>query len=120
MAVKAIIPDYQGTALDPVENFHGNIMFHVNWEKHLMFCAPLAMAMPPDTPFSQLVEGTLTEAYGYHPDMAKVDWQTVTWTRDHEPFEPDFNATLAENGVIHRTLLRFTAPGLEGIAGSAT
>ena len=120
MAVKAITPDYPARARDPVENFHGNIMFHVNWEKHLMFCSPLAMVMPPDTPFSKLVEEALPNAYGYHPDMAKVDWSKVEWTRDNEPFEPKPDATLADNGIEHRTLLRFTTPGLDGIAGSAS
>jgi phenol hydroxylase P4 protein len=92
----------------------------VNWEKHLMFCAPLAIMMPPDVPFSQLVGETLTEAYGYHPDMAKVDWDQVEWTKDNEPFEPRPDASLADNGIQHRTLLRFTTPGLNGIAGSAS
>ena len=74
MAVKAITPDYKGEALDSVDKFHGNIMFHVNWEKHLMFCAPLAFAMPPEAPFSTLIEETLPGAYGYHPDNA--EWLT--------------------------------------------
>ena len=120
MAVKAITPDYKGHAPDAVENFHGNIMFHVNWEKHLMFCAPLALMMPPEAPFSQFVEETLQNAYGYHPDMAKVEWDRVTWTLDHEPFEPRFDASLADNGIGHRSLIRFTTPGLDGIAGSAS
>lgn len=120
MAVKAITPDYKGEALDSVDRFHGNVMFHVNWEKHLMFCAPVAFAMPPDAPFSTLLEETLPGAYGYHPDWEKVDWSTVEWTLDHEPFEPNPEASLADNGIVHRSLLRFTVPGADGIAGTSS
>jgi len=120
VAVKAITPDYKGEALDGVENFHGNIMIHVNWEKHLMFCAPLAFALPPDMPFSKLIGEVLPEAYGYHPDWQKVDWAKVTWTHDHQPFEPKPDASLADNGIIHRSLLRFTVSGTDGIGGSSS
>lgn len=119
MAVKAI-SEYKGEALDSVDKFHGNIMFHVNWENHLMFCAPLAFAMPPDTPFSNLTDEVLPNAYGYHPDWAKVDWDKVEWTLDNEPFEPRPDASLADNGMGHRSLLRFTVPGADGIGGSAS
>lgn len=120
MAVKAITPDYKGEAKDNVERFHGNVMFHVNWEQHLMFCAPLAMVLPPDTPFSHLIEETLPTAYGYHPDMAQVDWSEVVWTLDNEPFQPRPDVSLSDNGLGHRSLLRFTTPGLNGIAGSGS
>ena len=120
MAVKAITPDYKGEALDGVEKFHGNIMFHVNWEKHLMFCAPLAFALPPDTPFAKLTGEVLPEAYGYHPDWQKVDWSRVTWTHDHKPFEPTPDASLADNGIVYRSLLRFTVPDTEGIGGTSS
>lgn len=120
MAVKAIKPDYRGEAMDGVERFHGNIMFHVNWEKHLMFGAPGALVMPPDTPFSALTDETLPNAYGYHPEWAAVDWSKAEWTLDNAPFQPEREASLKENGIGHRSVLRFSVPGLDGIAGSAS
>ena len=97
MPVKAINTEYEPLALDGVDKFHGNIMIHVNWEGHLMFCAPLAFALPPEMSFRKLLEETLPAAYSYHPDWSRVDWDDVRWTLDDEPFldeDTDFSGRL--------------------------
>ena len=68
MSVKSI-GDYSFTPKDKVENFHGNMLVYMQWEKHLSFCAPLAFPLPPDMPFGDLVAGVLAPAYAVHPDM---------------------------------------------------
>lgn len=119
MSVVAI-GEYEFEAKDKLENFHGNQVVYINWEKHLMFCAPLAFPLSPDMPFGDLVNGLLPQFYGPHQDWEKVDWVKATWLLDGAPFEPDLGKSLADNGVGHKSVLRFTTPGLDGIKGSAS
>ena len=63
MAVAAITPDYTGERRDRVENFHGNQVVYVGWDHHLMFCSPVAFALPPDTPFGKLQDDIIPGAF---------------------------------------------------------
>lgn len=119
MAVKSI-GEYRFEPRDRVENFHGNQLVYVHWTDHLMFCAPLAFPLPPAMPFGDFQGGVLPEAYGLHPDFAKIDWSAARWELDGEPFAPDAARGLAEQGIGHKSVVRLTTPGLTGIAGSCT
>lgn len=112
--------DYPLRVADSEDKFHGNILLFVGWDQHLMFCSPLAWALPPAMKFRDLVEGILPGAFGAHPDFAKIDWAAVQWLKSGQPWEPDFNATFAENGLRHKDSLRFRTPGLNGIKGSGS
>lgn len=116
MSVKSI-GDYSFTPKDKVENFHGNMLVYMQWEKHLSFCAPLAFPLPPNMPFGDLVAGVLVPAYAAHPDSENVDFEKGEWLLDNEPFTPDFSKSLQENGLGHKSLIRVKTPGLEGLAG---
>lgn len=120
MAVKAIVADYRGEVLDALERFHGNQLLYVGWEDHLMFCAPLCFALPPDTPFRRLRDEILADAYGYHPDWARIDWNEAEWFSSGAPFTPDPDKTLAELGLGHKASLKLRTPGLDGIHGSCS
>jgi phenol hydroxylase P4 protein len=120
MAVAAIIDDYTGERLDRVENFHGNQVVYVGWDHHLMFCAPVAFAVPPETPFSKLQDEMLPGAFSQHPDFAQIDWDNVQWHLNGEAFEPQRDVSLVEQGVDHKSIIRFATPGLDGIRGSGT
>lgn len=113
----AAITDYVGTPRDAVENFHGNQLLFVCWDKHLMIAAPFAFALPPTTRFGDMVAQNLAPMTLPHPDGAKVDWSKATWTRGGQPWQPDFSKTLAEQGLRHKEFLRVQTPGLEGLAG---
>lgn len=119
MSVQATY-DYRGTPRDKVENFHGNQLVYVLWNKHLMFCSAHCVPLPPDMPFGALVKEVLPGMYDSHPDWAKVDWDQVEWTLDRQPFTPDMEKGLADQGIGHKSMLRFTTPGLNGIKGSAS
>ena len=116
MAVVALEKDYADKVVirDRVENFHGNQVVYVHWEEHLMFCAALAFPLPPGMPFGALVAEVLPTYYGMHPDFAKIDWTAVRWTVDGKPLTPAMDKSLAENGVGHKSCLRFWTPGLDG------
>jgi len=117
MSVVAL-KEYKGEVRDSVDHFHGNQLVYVNWEKHLSYCAPLAFPLPPAMPFGALTSDVVGPIYGLHPDWAKIDWSKVSWMLDGKPFTPDPKKSLAENGIGHKSVVRFTTPGLSGPGGS--
>jgi phenol hydroxylase P4 protein len=42
----------------------------------------------------------------------------VQWFDSGEPFQPDPSKSLADNGLVHKSVIRFRTPGLTGIGGS--
>lgn len=119
MVVRSI-GEYPVLPRDGIENFHGNTMVAVCWERHLMIDAPMAFPLPAGMPFGALVAEVLPAAYGAHPEWEKVDWDTVEWMLNGQPFQPDFEASLADNGIDHKSLIRFVTPGLDGIGGTGS
>lgn len=120
MPVNVIRDDYRFPAKDVEANFHGNRLVYVGWDHHMMFCAPIALALPPDTPFKALLADVLPGAFGLHPDFAQIDWDAVEWKLNGAPFTPDMEANLDANGVHHKAAIRMRTPGLEGIGGSGS
>lgn len=120
MAIVALDKDYADKIeiRDRQENFHGNNVVYVHWEDHLSFCAALAFPLPPAMPFQALVSDVIGTYYKAHPDFARIDWSKVTWSVDGKPVTPDMTKSLAENGVGHKSLIRFWTPGLTGAQGS--
>lgn len=114
------IGPYTFESKDRVESFHGNQVVYWHWERHLMFYAAVAMPLPPSMPFGAVVDTIFPQIYGYHPDFKKIDWAAVTWTVDGAPLTPDPEASLIENGIGHKSLVRFWTPGLDGIAGTSS
>ena len=117
MAVTSIRP-YLTTPKDGVEKFHGGQLLYVGWDKHLMFYSPLTLCVPPTMRFGDLVANTLAGAYGPHPDFAKIDWSKAEWTKGGQPWTPDFNKSMADNGLGHKDAIRFSTPGLNGLFGA--
>lgn len=114
MPVQAITPDYTGDIKDRVENFHGNQIVYVGWDHHLMFCAAFAYPLPPETPFRTLLEEVMPEAFSLHPEWDQIDWSTATWLLDGQPFEPQLDVAFKDQGIGHKSLLRFQTPNLKG------
>jgi phenol hydroxylase P4 protein len=110
--------EYQFASRDALENYAGRQLLYINWEQHRMFSRPFVVALAPQTCFTDIVAQHIAPCYCYHPDFAHIDWNTVTWRNGSVPFQPDWKASLAENGIGHKDLIRFTTPGLNGIAGT--
>jgi len=115
MTVKALA-DYQFKSSDALENYQGKQLLYINWEKHRMFSRPFVVALPPETMFSVIVDKYITDCYSCHPDFARIDWSAVVWQNSNTVFTPDPGKSLKENGIGHKDLIRFTTPGLNGIA----
>lgn len=109
------IQDYKGIAKDVVENFHGNQLVYIGWDKHFIFSSPVCYPLPPDMPFSALVEQILPAAYSQDPQFAEIDWDQVQWSVNQQACQPDMSASLEENGIGHKSVIRFTTPGLDGL-----
>ena len=71
MAVVALKPGYAGPVQDTEDKFHGNRLLYVCWDEHLLFCAPMALPLPPAMPFGALLSDVLPGLYGSHPDFAQ-------------------------------------------------
>jgi len=117
MPVTSIGP-YEFEPRDKLENFHGNQLLYIGWDDHLMFSAPHAFPFPPDMPFGALLAEVLPGVYGAHPEWEKVDWSTAQWLKSGQPWVPDPEKSLADNGLRHKDVIRFVTPGLSGIKGS--
>ncbi len=117
MAVKAL-GTYDFAPKDTVDKFPAPLLY-IGWDAHKMFCAPHCVPMPPGTRFGDLVANVLPGMYSAHPDFARIDWDAVQWFDSGKPFAPDMDKTVAENGLGHKSVLRFRTPGLTGLSGSA-
>lgn len=117
MAVTAI-GAYAATPLDSQDKFNGAQLVYLCWEKHLMFCAPFTFPLPPTMPFGDFLALVVKPSIARHPDAPAVDFALASWRLDGQPFSPDDSASLAANGIGHKSLLHLHTPGLTGIAGT--
>ena len=120
MPVQAITPDYMGEMKDTKDKFGGNQIVYFGWDHHLMFCAPIAFPLSPDMPFAAVLSDVLPGGYGMHPDFEAIDWEQVQWLLNGQPWSPQLDSSLSENGIDHKSILRFSTPGLNGIQGCGT
>lgn len=106
---------YVGVPRDLEANFDGRQLVYVSWDHHLLFAAPFLSCVPPQTTFRELVEGPLAMLLAPDPDAAALDWSRVQWLKADAPFVPDFDGTLEDNGITHKTQLRMRTPGLNAL-----
>lgn len=114
----AAIKEYIGVPRDSVVNFHGKQLVYASWDHHLLFAAPFLFCVPPQMMFRELVEGPLTALMQPDPDAASVDWTKVEWLKSNQPWTPDFERSLADNGIGHKDQLRLRTPGLKSLSAA--
>lgn len=102
---------FVGIPADTVSNYHGDQLNYVSWDRHLMFAAPFVLCLSPQMRFGDLVNGPIRDLIQADPDASGIDWATVEWLKSNAPFVPQFDRTLAENGLRHKEQLRFRTPG---------
>lgn len=112
------IADYVFEPKDKVANFHGNLLVYVHWVDHLLIIAPIAVPLPPDTPFATLIDQVIPNAYAVHPDLHKIDWPSVQWIIDGQQTSIERDKSIADHDVGHKSVIKFITPGLTGIAGT--
>ena len=114
MAVKST-KEYIGVPRDVVEKFNGRQLVYVSWDHHLLFAAPFLICVPPETTFGEMLEQSLKPLLAPDSDSEKIDWSNVSWLMANEPFSPDYDASLADNGIVHKANLRMQTPGLNSV-----
>ncbi|BEH12969.1 phenol hydroxylase subunit P4 [Marinobacter shengliensis] len=109
--------EYIGVPRDRVENFNGNQLVYVGWDNHLLFASAFLLFVSPESTFRDLVKNNVVPLIAADPDAEKIDWDNVSWLKGNKPWAPAWDATLAENGVGHKSLVRFQTPSLNTICG---
>lgn len=113
----AAISKYVGVPADTVANFHGNQLLYICWDKHLAYAAPSIYCLSPSMKFEDMLTQMVASVIQGHPDAAHIDWRKTTWEKADKPWTPDFDKSVAENGLVHKEYLRFRTPGLDGYKG---
>lgn len=116
MSISAI-GSYEFQAQDGVDRFPAPLLY-VAWDEHLMFCAPHCVLAPPQLPFAEFFQSVFAAMYDQHPDFPRIDWSRVNWFKNGEFWFPRGDLSLAQNGIVHKDLIRVLTPGLSGICGS--
>ncbi len=117
MAVKSI-GKYEAKMMDAVENFHGNQLVYIGWDKHRLINSAMAFPLPPQMPFGALLSDVMPMCYKDHPDFEQVVWDdSIIWNLNGESFVPDVEKSLQDNGIDHKSILRFETPNLTGLNG---
>lgn len=111
--------EYPAIMMDSVDKFHGNQLVYIGWDKHRLINSAMCFPLPPAMPFGALVNEVVPMCFKDHPDFEKADLSdsSVIWRLNGEKFTPDFEKSLLDNGVDHKSLIRFETPNLTGING---
>ncbi|MDX2471451.1 MAG: phenol hydroxylase subunit P4 [SAR324 cluster bacterium] len=117
MPVKALKPGYKAESRDKLENFHGNQLVYVGWDHHVMFCSAMAFPLPAGMPFIALRDEVMKTFMGVHPDYDKINWDTAQWNIDGKATTIDWEKSLADHGVGHKSLIRLQTPELVSASG---
>ncbi|MND80346.1 phenol hydroxylase P4 protein [Pseudomonas linyingensis] len=107
--------EYVAVPRDRVENFNGKQLVFISWDHHLLLSAPIMFCLLPQATFGELIESHLLPLLQADPDTAALDWSKVEWLKEGQPWVPDFEASLAANGIGHKEQLRMHTPGLNTV-----
>ncbi len=117
MPVRAITENYSFSPRDTQANYGDNILIYIGWDHHTLFCSAKAFLISPQATFQQLLETLMPAGFAQHPDFKAIDWQQAEFLLDQQVLAQQAiqsDATLAELGFGHKSLLRFATPGLNG------
>lgn len=118
MAVKSIGP-YVGVSRDVQANFNGKQIVYVCWEQHLLFAAPLMLVVEPGMRFADFLAQVVGPLIQADPDAEGLDLATVEWVKNRGAWTPKLDASLADNGIVHKEQLVFRTPGRNTLMAAA-
>ncbi len=108
--------EYIGVPRDAVENYKGKQLVFVTWDHHMLVAAPTMFRVDPNDNLGDLIKNQFQPLIQVDPDAASIDWGKVEWTKGTQPFTPDFDRSISENGIGHKQHLRMNTPGLRTLS----
>lgn len=114
MPVRAITENYSFSPQDTQSNYGDNIMIYIGWDHHTLFCSAKAFLISPQATFQQLLDTLMPAGFSQHPEFNQIDWTKAEFQLDRKQLELLPNETLSDLGFGHKSLLRFSTPGLNG------
>lgn len=119
MAIQSI-GEYPIIMKDSVDKFNGNQLVYLYWHGHRVACSPKAFPLPPEMPFGAIVSDLIPISYKIEPDFENLDFDKteVIWEIDGKVVTPDFSKSLKENGIGHKSFVKFITPTLSGKIGA--
>jgi len=118
MAVTSTKP-YVAVPRDQVANFNGKQIVYVYWEQHLLFATPLLLVVEPGMRLGDMLQNVVKPLIQADPDAAAIDLTQVEWRKNKAAWSPNFDASLADNGIVHKEQLIFRTPGLNALLAAA-
>ncbi len=107
MAVRAITPDYKFPSRSRQELYGDDQLVHVWWKNSMWFCSAGCFRAPKAMTWGDFKAGMIDGWAASDPDY---DPSTPgNWVLDDQPMTPRDDATLAELGVGHKSLISFLA-----------
>jgi len=111
--------EYIGVPRDAVEHYKGKQLLFISWDHHLLICAPIMLRADPQTRLGDLLEQQLKPLLQADPDAAALDWSKVEWLKGNQPWTPQYDRSLADNGIGHKEQLRMRTPGLNSLCAAS-
>jgi phenol hydroxylase P4 protein len=105
MSVKALY-DYDFPSADRAELFGDDQLVYVHWEGNPMFCSAACFRVPKAIGFAEFVANVVGPWAGSDPDFDPA--AVRNWRLNGKELGDPGSATLAELGVGHKALLKFT------------
>jgi phenol/toluene 2-monooxygenase (NADH) P4/A4 len=106
MSVKALY-DYEFPSADRAELFGDDQLVYVHWDGNPLFCSAACFRAPKAMPFGEFVAQLVGPWAASDPDF---DARTIRdWRLFDEPLAADPRRSLADLGIGHKALLRFSA-----------
>jgi phenol hydroxylase P4 protein len=106
MPVRAI-GEYAFPSSSRQELYGDDQLVHVWWKGNPFFVSAQCFRFPKAMPFGDLV-GVLKGFFAADPDFVPDSLDSVQWVIDDAPVTPDPSASLAANGVGHKSLVQFS------------
>ncbi len=109
--------EYVGVPRDLVENYAGKQLMFTSWDHHLLFASPFVHCVDPKMSFKDFVAEVLLPLLVSDPDTGEIDWKGdgISWLKSNKPWQPDWSASIADNGIRHKEQLRFKTSNLNTI-----
>lgn len=114
MAVSSI-GTYKFAPRDRAEIYGGNQIVYFCWERHMLFAAPFITFVSGEMKLREYLDTVIKPLLGHDPDAPQVEWAKAQWSNGPRPFTPDFDTSLADNGIGHKTKIIMSTPGLNSL-----